>query len=572
MGRFLTGIVASFALLQTCLAGDVSSYRSKEYKVAKAGLFANIGTSGAKPGVVVASPSTVNPDYVYTWTRDSSLVYKWIIDQYTLGRDTSKSTLKYITDFVAAEGILQTVPNLSGNVGEPKFEVNLTAFNGSWGRPQRDGPALRATAMITLGNYFISEGNKSYPANTLWPKIQIDLDFVASTWNMTGFDLWEEVDGSSFFTIAVQHRGLREGAKFAVKQKDYVRAGTYTSAADSLLCFLQSFWSTTSSALIANINVDNGRSGLDVNTILGIIHTFDPKATPNDVSTFQPASDMALLNHYSTVNAFRSIYGINSGIAAGSAVNIGRYPEDVYYNGNPWYLATLAAAEQLYYALYQWDQAGKINVTSISLPFFTQLVSGTTVGVYKSSSKAYSKLVSAVTKYADGFVELAAQYTPADGQLSEQYNKANGTQLSAEKLTWSFASALTALDAKKGDFSASWGAKGLTTTCVGGGAGPGPKVPITFNEEIGSASVVAGATVGIVGSIAQLNNWASGDPIELTSLGNSSWTVTIEIPAGSSFEYKYIQTLNGTVTWESDPNRSLTAPSNGSYTENDVWR
>lgn len=27
--------------------------------------------------------------------------------------------------------------------------------------------------------------------------------------NQTGFDLWEEVDGSSFFTIANQHRGRK---------------------------------------------------------------------------------------------------------------------------------------------------------------------------------------------------------------------------------------------------------------------------------------------------------------------------------------------------------------------------
>ncbi len=52
-------------------------------------------------------------------------------------------------------------------------------------------------------------------------------------------DLWEEIDGSSFFTVAVQHRALREGAAFATTQGDSTRASTYGTQAGNLLCFLQ---------------------------------------------------------------------------------------------------------------------------------------------------------------------------------------------------------------------------------------------------------------------------------------------------------------------------------------------
>jgi hypothetical protein len=34
------------------------------------------------------------------------------------------------------------------------------------------------------------------------------------------------------------------------------------------------------------------------------------------------------------VDAFRSLYTINNGIASNAGVATGRYPEDVYYNGN----------------------------------------------------------------------------------------------------------------------------------------------------------------------------------------------------------------------------------------------
>lgn len=62
-------------------------YFATETPIAKAGLLANIGPSGAKSqgakaGIVIASPSSKDPDYLYTWTRDSSLVFQAIIDQY----------------------------------------------------------------------------------------------------------------------------------------------------------------------------------------------------------------------------------------------------------------------------------------------------------------------------------------------------------------------------------------------------------------------------------------------------------------------------------------------------------
>ena len=90
--------------------------------------------------MVVASPSASNPNYLFTWTRDSSLVFKLIVDQFTSGQDTSLRTL--IDEFVSAQAIIQQVSNPSGSVstgglGEPKFNIDETAFTGAWGRPQR---------------------------------------------------------------------------------------------------------------------------------------------------------------------------------------------------------------------------------------------------------------------------------------------------------------------------------------------------------------------------------------------------------------------------------------------------
>jgi glucoamylase len=89
---------------------------------------------------VIASPNTVNPNYLYTWVRDSSLVFKVIADQFSRGDDDSLRD--QIDRFVAAEAALQQVSNPSGTVktgglGEPKFNIDGNAYVDAWGRPQR---------------------------------------------------------------------------------------------------------------------------------------------------------------------------------------------------------------------------------------------------------------------------------------------------------------------------------------------------------------------------------------------------------------------------------------------------
>jgi glucoamylase len=149
----------------------------------------------------------------YTWTRDSALTFKCIVDTFIAeGYDANLQT--EIENYIAAQARLQGVSNPSGSLsssgtglGEPKFNIDGSAFTGAWGRPQRDGPALRAIALIAYANWLVANGYTSTVNGVLWPIIRNDLSYVAEYWNQTGFDLWEEVDGSSFFTVANQHRG-----------------------------------------------------------------------------------------------------------------------------------------------------------------------------------------------------------------------------------------------------------------------------------------------------------------------------------------------------------------------------
>lgn len=174
-------------------ATSLSDFIAQERPIALEGALSNIGglnsswVEGASPGVIVASPSTVNPNYFYTWTRDSALTYMMLIDELIFG---NRSLQKTIEDYTNAQAILQTVTNPSGSLwpagdglGEAKYYTNLTRFDGTWGRPQRDGPALRAIAFMTLAPVLIGLNETEEYKEIYWPLVLNDLKYVGQYWN-----------------------------------------------------------------------------------------------------------------------------------------------------------------------------------------------------------------------------------------------------------------------------------------------------------------------------------------------------------------------------------------------------
>lgn len=82
---------------------------------------------------------------------------KYLVDALIAGNTELETTIQ---EYISTGAYIQTISNPSGTLstgglGEPKFNVDKTAFTGAWGRPQRDGPALRATAMIAYANHLI---------------------------------------------------------------------------------------------------------------------------------------------------------------------------------------------------------------------------------------------------------------------------------------------------------------------------------------------------------------------------------------------------------------------------------
>ena len=104
---------------------------------------------------------------------------------------------------------------------------------------------------------------------------------------------------------------------------------------------------------------------------------------------------------------------------------------------------------------------------------------------------------------------------------------------------------------------------GETTT---GGGTPASQASFAVN-----ASTVWGQNVYVVGNIPALGNWTPSAGLALSSATYPVWTGNLSLPAGTSFQYKYVKLDgSGNVTWESGANRTATV--NGTITLNDTWR
>ncbi|CEL11050.1 hypothetical protein ASPCAL14157 [Aspergillus calidoustus] len=505
-------------------------------------------------------------------------------------REGDTELLPMIEAYISSQARIQGTENPSGGLadgsglGEPKFMADETPFAGPWGRPQRDGPALRATAMIDFGWWLLSQGHHEVANAMVWPIVRNDLSYVTQYWNHSGgFDIWEEIQGRSFFTLAVSHRALVEGSIFAGS----LGRSCYecVSQAAQIRCLMQSFWT----GRFIRSNLDSSRSGKDAATLLAVTHTFNPLAECDDV-TFQPCSARALANHRRIMDTFRDVYDINADRGQDEAVAVGRYPEDVYFGGNPWFLCTLAAAEQLYDALYQWGRLDSIEVNSVSLPFFQALHSSTVPGTYSSSSETYHQLVDAVRTYADGFLRIVQNYAWNNGSLSEQFSRYNGSHLSANDLAWSYATLLSVSRRRSAIAPPPWGNSGspsVPLTCsatavpgtyssvtitswpaIGGLPTSAPEpcqppasVSVTFEVTAGTAW---GEDIRVLGSTEALGNWnpARGLPLHADryTAEQPLWYGTIRLTAGHKFEYKYIRLKDGQVSWERGANRQVEVP------------
>jgi len=104
------------------------------------------------------------------------------------------------------------------------------------------------------------------------------------------------------------------------------------------------------------------------------------------------------------------------------------------------------------------------------------------------------------------------------------------------------------------------GARTSTSSCS--------TVAVTFAV---NATTVWGENLSVLGNRAELSNWNTGGGVALSSASYPVWQGTVNLPANTAIEYKYVKKNGSTVTWESGANRTLNTGSACTTSVADSW-
>lgn len=389
-------------------------------------------------GAIVASPVLADwdpdPDYFFHWFRDSALVIDALRSLHAQAI-VGDEALQHLRDFVRFSlGLTRldgrtavAVPDRTAGVA-PDFlkftrdDADLAMAHGDavaaetrvnpdgtldisrWARPQHDGPPLRALAMLRWG----AEGRLDEPTLAEAAElIRFDLAFTLRRAREPSYDIWEEELGHHYYTLRVSAAALAAGATWLAGQGDPAEAQRCRDASRAILGLLDGYWieGRGDEGHYRSRRRPQGEypvaKSLDIAVMLSAIHAPEVPGAAHGVADPRMQATLARLEAL-----FGAIYPINRDRAAGRGPAMGRYEGDVYHAGGPWYLATLGAAEFCFRAALADAPVG------CARDWFAR---------------------------GDAYLATVRAYTPASGDLSEQFDPRTGEPASAKHLAWSYA-------------------------------------------------------------------------------------------------------------------------------------
>ena len=393
-------------------------------------------------GSIVASPVLASwdpdPDYFFHWFRDSAIVIDAVRLLYEAGH-LGTQALTHFADFVDFSLALRTLdgralielPQWRANV-LPEFLQylrgdDLLAVSGDavyadtrvnpdgtldisrWTRPQHDGPPLRALTVLkwlhTLRARRV-DAAQAVSTDTLAAAerlLRTDLALTALHWREPSLDIWEEELGHHYFTLRVAAAALLAGAEWLRAGGEAAEADALDAEARAIHEMLDTVWLPEAGHYRSRkmpAGVDSKKL-LDIAVILAAIHAEDGVVShsvrdPRMQTTLEKLEQL-----------FDRLYPINRRRPAERGPAMGRYEGDVYFSGGAYYFSTLGAAEFCFLAA--------------------------------ASKAAGSRERDAWFAHGDAFLETVRAFTPASGDLSEQFDQRTGEQTSAKHLAWSYA-------------------------------------------------------------------------------------------------------------------------------------
>lgn len=398
----------------------------------------------SKPGCIIAAPSFpaetpgIDEDYVFNWVRDGAITAMEVAMADMPTRPGG--TVQTLNDYVQFADLCHA--NAQPTKGHACFTI--AGQSRPW-TEQNDGPALQSITILAAFDQLDAGVRK-----TAVGLVNANVAFLLTVYDKPTTNLWEEHFGYSFFARAATLRCLEE--VLATSVPDIDKPDGLRPAVAWLRQALDGHWDGSK---YISMLADPG-DGSAPSPQHPVVEGYDPNIDIVQASIYGgvPCTDTKML---ATAAQLRSQWE-EGGIAsypinkADRALHLGplfgRYPGDVYdgdaahpvLGGHPWALSTCNVAELHYRLAAEIRSTGRIPFDDLSAPFFAQS------GV--AASTAAGAAADALVATGDAMVQ-AVVYHSDNLEISEQFDGATGYERSVSNLTWSYASYLSAMRARR---------------------------------------------------------------------------------------------------------------------------
>ncbi|MHB0955375.1 MAG: glycoside hydrolase family 15 protein [Pirellulaceae bacterium] len=393
--------------------------------------------------------------------------------------------------------------------------------------------------------------------NALWPRIKKAAEFVATNGPVTGQERWEEMGGYSPSTIAAEIAGLICAADLANAAGDPGAATFYRIRADEWRNNVAN-WTFTTTGFHGNnryyIRITaNDDPNDDVKLSFGngggthgeryIIDGGFLELVRLGAMSPQDWTILETLPEYDTILK-QTITGLGDAWFRYNYDGYGERNDGGSYDGENgrgrlWPIFT---AER---GIYEID---KSRTAAAGQPFLNAL-------------KAFSSPVGFIPEQ---IWNESASITGWQTITPPPYQPGTATR-SIRPLSWAmgeYINLIAAINNEQGD---------APTVVTQRYSSDKPQTTVTFAVE---AETEWGRSVYLVGNSPLLSEWVPESGIKLSPKDYPRWSVTISLPASTTFEYKYLKRTDGgsQPIWEGGNNRLFTTPTNGIMSRDDTFQ
>jgi glucoamylase len=430
----------------------------------------------AAPGSVLAAlDDAENPDYFFHWLRDSSVVIdglRRLIEDGSLYETGLKLFGEFVEfslglsrldgraiphdqeeraaippDFRPYVRTRAEMAEIHGDavLGEARMSADGRLDILQWSRPQNDGPALRALALM---RYWRNQALRPHlPMESMRALIEADLDYTLKVWPAPCYDIWEEHFRRHYHTQVAQFAALSDGAGFWRALDDRDRAEACAEAARKTSRTLDQYFfdGAYRTPLPDPALKPTPTLRLDNAAIIGIVQG-GLRNGPHS-----PADPRALATLIRLEELFDRAYLINRARPRECGIAQGRYDGDVYFTGGAFYFSTLAAAEFYYRFAFAAASGEPIAVSLANRDILANWLGAPdwTLGAESLREDFRAPLAQILCVRGDAVMATVRRFAPDDGELSEQFSHIDGAPVSAKNLTWSYACFITAVACRR---------------------------------------------------------------------------------------------------------------------------